>query len=494
MIRKLRHDQQGATIVLVALSMVVLMGFAAVAIDVAHKRNQRSEDQAAADSGAVAAGLMTVAKLQPLAIADATTEVVRITYQTIQPDMSFAGWQTEWATCSDPDKPAEYTLTGTSDCVSFTSNLSRIRVKTPIVNVTATFGKVLGTNNLLTDAFAEVEATPGAGIGNVLPFGLPGGAAGKSEICLKTGPQPRDEEPCNGPDTGNFGFLDFTRFGLDKPPGTEWIPPACSFNPKPKTVAENIAHGVDHDLWTYDLNGTKLESVVRLDIDVCPTNVSGAPNGTGTSTGNMAKTLDEGFIAGTSQNPSFPGRLSVLNPTPPPGYPPRTDVRGTTEYDNTPLWAYLTNAGQTYCKLSDVVGGPVTNHDDMALCLTQWRLGVGGSARPVGLGDSQRMFSGTIEGSPRFAWVPILTDPNFPNGRKDVLFANFRPVYVQTLFANCSGSGCEDVWDPGEGSSITSGKGFIATTALPLSDGMLPESVTKDKPGTLGRLSYVIIR
>ena len=49
--RRLR-DERGATLVLVAASMVALLGFAALAVDVGHAYERRRQMQNAADAGA----------------------------------------------------------------------------------------------------------------------------------------------------------------------------------------------------------------------------------------------------------------------------------------------------------------------------------------------------------------------------------------------------------------------------------------------------------
>ncbi len=488
MMQYLRRDERGATIVIASLSMVVLLGFAAIAIDVAHSYNQRNEDQAASDTGAVAAGLFVAFKTQSQAMADATAEVVRITYNNIAPTMTFAEWQTAWTGCTDPTRPAEYVLSGPgTGCVTFASDLSKIRVKVPIVDVETTFGAVLGRSAIETDAFAEVAAQYGEGLGAILPFGLPGVSGGNTEICLKTGPQPQ-LPPCDGPVTGNFGYLDFTRFGG----APVYASQKCSFSNAPKAVAQNIAHGVDHGLGTYDPalppDPDNPETQVRFDLDICGTNDTGAPNATDTATGNMAKTIEDGFLQGEN---GWPGRLTLTNSGLP--FVNRPNVHGQASVDDTPLWNFLNDpSGASLCATelaadADGDGNAVLDTKaEMVICLDAWDPGDG------------VIFIDDLAASARMAWVPLLNQWTFPTGNKTVTFKEFRPVYVQTFYAKCTGGSgggsCEDVWEAGEGSSITSGKDFIAVSSLQFDKRMLPEVVLQGQPGTDGQFEYYLIR
>lgn len=84
------------------------------------------------------------------------------------PDMTRA----EWAACTDADKPVAYTETLGSDCISFTDNLSRIRVRTTVVPWNTTFAEVIGFDTIGTSAFAEVN-TPSPPTVVFCPSGCP---------------------------------------------------------------------------------------------------------------------------------------------------------------------------------------------------------------------------------------------------------------------------------------------------------------------------------
>ena len=142
------RDEDGATVIILALLLVVLMGFAAIAVDAAAAWALKRRDQSGADTGALAGALFTANRTRSDAIRDAEDEIIRITYSTMEPDMTFAEWEAEWTSCTDPAKPAEFTTTLNSDCISFTSNVSKIRVQTPVVPWETTFGRVIGIDRI----------------------------------------------------------------------------------------------------------------------------------------------------------------------------------------------------------------------------------------------------------------------------------------------------------------------------------------------------------
>ena len=131
LMRRLREDESGTSLLILVFALVVLLGFAAFAVDAAGAWALKRQDQSAADTGAIAAGLFTAGKTKAQAISDATDEVIRITYNTVDPNMTQAEWRTESINCADGSKPAIFTDVGISDCISFSSNLGKIRVQTP---------------------------------------------------------------------------------------------------------------------------------------------------------------------------------------------------------------------------------------------------------------------------------------------------------------------------------------------------------------------------
>jgi Flp pilus assembly protein TadG len=460
LIRTIRDEESGTSLLLVVLAMVVLLGFAGIAIDGAAAWSLRRQAQSAVDTGGVAGALFTAGKTQAAAVADATNEVVRITYNTLDPDMTPAQWAAEWATCTDPNKPAEFTVTGSSDCVSFTSNLDTLRVTTPTTPWITTFGQVIGFDQIDVRATAEVD-TEQQDNGGVLPFALPGVAGSDGEICLKTGPNPTSLPPCDGPASGNFGFLDFSVFG---DPGAG-VPSICQGGND--RLENNIALGVDHPLGV----ASSFPAPLHSDRIACNDgNFNAQPYNVDTQTGNVAQALDDGLVDQTGTG--VPGRLrnstTVIN------------VRGHL-VDNKPLWEYFNGNGAAVC-------GTISDHDGLISCLTnpanfsagQWSAGV--------------IFQEGVIDSPRFGWVPLTYEPTLGPGGATVTFQEFRPVFIQTTFWGCNAGGCDIEWDPGEAAPGPGANNIRveAASAVQIPLLALPESLRKVAPGTPGQVLYLI--
>lgn len=463
--RWLAGDQHGTAAILVAFSLVLLMGFAAFAVDAAAAWALRRQDQSGADTGALAGAILTAELPKPAAMLAAENEIIRITYSTMSPDMTAAEWAAEWAACSDPSKPPVFTDTLNSDCISFTSNLSRIRVQTPTVPWNTSFARVIGIDQINTSAFAEV-GTVFAGIGGVLPFGLPSGAAGNTEICLKTGANPQNSAPCDGPVTGNFGFLDFTEYGDVDGNGT-----LCTGGGTDR-LARNIARGIDHFLGvssTFPATDARHESTGCSD-----TNLNYRPNIVNSNTGNVAQVLDHGFAEGIS---GVPGRLTQIAPV----VGSAENVRGHV-LDDTPLWTWLNGSGPASCTT-------VTNHDEMITCIDDWKAG--------GYGV---IFTDDILNSPRFGWVPLVWNPTLGTGTTGLTIKDALPVFIQTTFWGCNASGCDVEWDPGnsseepDASNGPNNKRIEAATTILLPAGTLPPAVFEFEPGTDRAVSYLLER
>lgn len=449
-------SERGTTLVVVVLSLVVLLGFTAIAIDAAAAWALRRQDQSAADTGAVAAALFTAGKDKAAAIADATDEVIRITYNTVDPDMSVEEWRAEWVACADGAKPAIFTITGDSDCISFTANLNKIRVQTPDIPWKTSFARVIGFDEVHTSAVAEVD-TELTESGGVLPFAMPSTAAGTGEICLKSGSNPKTISPCDGPDEGNFGFLDYTVFG-DPEAGVSSV---C--NGGNSRLENNIALGIDHPLGETAIP----PATMYTDRDACTDgNFNAQPDQVDTETGNISHALDDGLVDVTGTG--VPGRLrNTNNPL---------SVRGH-QIDNTPVWSYLTPGGRSYC-------GPISSHDELIACLDGYRAN----------GDTGVLFSEDLGNSPRFGWVPLLHQSTLGPGTTAVAIADFQPVYIQTTFWGCNTSSCDLEWDPGEALPGPGPSNILveAATAIEIPETALPETLRDISPGTAGQTRYLL--
>lgn len=434
-------------------------GSCAIAIDGAAAWALKRQDQSGADTGAIAGALFTASRSKADAMQDAQDEIIRITYSTMTPDMVFTDWEAEWTACTDPGKPAEYTESLGSDCISFTDNLDHIRVATPIVPWYTTFGQVLGFDRIDTRAVAEVNTTLVAN-GGVLPFGMPGSASDVDQICLKTGPNPSNEPPCDGPATGNFGFLNFTQFGNDALGTTR------DCNPDTGTLTQAIATGIDH-------------AVVKI-VDASPEpredrvgcndgNINYRPYQVFTNTGNIAQALDDGFAG---DGAGLDGKLETGSNL--------VNVRGK-NLDNTPLWDFLTPTGELFCA---PVADPITDHDQMEACLALYKSS----------GATAELFSSDIIEAARWGWVPLFHGTDLGNGTTSLTIKDFRAVYIQTTFMGCNANTCDVIWDPGEAlpGPGPSNVRIEAATAFQLPESSLPKNARLSQPGSGSEVQYLL--
>lgn len=436
--------ERGATVILVVTAMVGMFLFGAFAVDLGSAWSQRRQNQGAVDTGTVAGALQTRGVSKAAAIAAADAEIMRITRSSIDPTMSQTAWNALWAGCADPDKGAEFTITAASDCISYTSTLAKIRVRTPLIGTTTTFATFMGIDTLYTDAAAEVTIAFG-GLGAVLPFGMPGNAAANAEICLKTGADPQSVAPCDGPTTGNFSFLDITEYG-NAAMGTTT---SCTGATNTR-LARNIARGIDHPIITAP-NAT---ASFRRDVDGClDGNVNYAPYSLTTETGNKVGVLDNGFIEGVS---GLPGRLTLSS---------NTITAGGKTFDDTPLWAYLNQAGRVFCA-NELGGFPVANHDDMLFCMSQ-------------MTGNTVYFEESLGDSARFGWVPLFYGTDLGTGNTTHNISEFRPVYIQTTMWSCNPNDCGAIHNPSEGiiGTLESTHKLEAVSAMQIPRGALPDAI-----------------
>lgn len=157
------RSERGATAVVVAISMLVIMGFAALVIDLGAGFNERAQDQSAADASVMAGAIEVLGNAE--AMRDKALEYARSNLDTTYTD---AEWASTWESCSDPEKAslglgltpvpgpaADGNWTGVSqlDCIS-TGSGGFLRVRIPDQIVATTFGKTMGADQLEASAAA----------------------------------------------------------------------------------------------------------------------------------------------------------------------------------------------------------------------------------------------------------------------------------------------------------------------------------------------------
>ncbi len=515
-------------IVFTALLLVVLMIFAALALDLGSVYSARRNDQNAADSAALGG-------VQSLSASDAVlvAEVKKLANNTLGgTPLSDA----QWNSCggiTDPDT-VDTPLSG-ANCITVNGARSRIQVRIPTQQLNSVFGRAAGVNSFNHSAFA-IAGLVSAGFGSVLPFGMPSGAgAGDGLVCIKSGSGGTSVEPCDGSSSGNFGYVDFSQYGSDEVNTAK----DCGNGQQRQRSAQNMAVGVDHDLSKY--TGAPYPNQQVVDTTACAANPqTPLPNSMDTTTGNtVSQALTPGIAFGTGFSDGGPGRLARSSALLFGGGGSMKNVAGT-QLDNNPLWEFIPTsfpAGSSVpdsCQKSQftsVLGGnlsslpsnvqtllsPKAQAERMRLLLqrcfthytgSSWTAGgaIGGGGDPSSCpmsGCTDAVFSRNtstsdvpdlpdIQYTPRFGYVPQLTT-SFPNGNATVNIGSFRAIFFQRLLGGCSGNSCNLDFEPGLSASYASAPADAeAITAFVFPATMLPNGLAgENAPFALNKNKFV---
>jgi hypothetical protein len=457
-IRRIRNDETGATAIIVASMMLLLIGMAALVIDIGFGMNENRQDQTSADT-AVMAGALEIDAGNDAVIAS-VKEYARKNLDTVYTN---AEWDALWVACTDPGRgdvfagiaddfePLTDSLGVVYDCISSAGG-TFLRVKVPVQLTDTTFGKLFGLNQLSTDAFAIASITPEGDAGDIIPFGFPAGV-GDGHSCIKTAPGGLADPPCDGPSDGNFFMIDSPLIGNPDLGTTR----QCGGN-KGTKFETNLAVGLDHGVFRHII-GTDLV------MDICD---NGAPNQMNTASGTGID-LRGPLYSGTYTSFSTPARL--LRGTS--GTVQLTERVGadivTYAIDNAPLWSYLTGSGT--CDPT-TYGGLTADAQNarLDLCISS------------AVATSTIVFSAAIKDSPRYGFVPIWRETGWPSGVSSPrTIDDFRPVFLNTLYFNCSSGTCGLVFTPGEfpdGSVLSDGPTYKQLNNLKqISAFTIPEAI-----------------
>lgn len=423
----MNRSERGTTMILVAGSMMLLLGMAAIALDLGAAWNERRQDQTSSDLSAVAGGLSYGDN------AAIVTQVLTNSRANLDSTYTDPEWSSIWLNCTDPDRPAGFTplISGgnTYNCISL--SVSYLRVRLPDQIRGTTFAKAIGVDTITTNADTVVTFLPPGGTG-LLPFAVQGNAAA-GEICLDTGTGQPDP-PCDGNEQGSFGNIAPPLFGNPNLGTT----PACSNQTSNNNyVAESIAMGVDHLIWRFSAsdwaasgwtpasspNNNSVDALVNMD-ECTDTGgfiaqaADGLPiEGVYVDTGNnVTAAVTEGLVSGTNFADGLDARLTrSTNTRMVAGHP----------LDNTPLWAHLRPAavhGLAYCDPTEITGAPnlAAKNQLMTDCLVDYETN----------GATAQIFADTIMDTPRFGAAPVLWHNNLGNGMSFRPVKEFALVYV----------------------------------------------------------------
>lgn len=378
------RDDSGTILPFIAIALTALFAFLALSIDLGYLYNIRRSAQDAADAAALGGGLEFYRPEM-----DMRDEVLRLARANLINDYSDPEWDAQWATCSDPDRPAGFVPLLGSECISVNRMAGRLRVKVPEQQFNTLFAHIIGVDTLQSSAVSMVEVEPLP----VLPFGMaPGTPVG--ENCLKNPPGGHALLPCTGPTSGNFGSIESLRYTR-----------ACAGS-KSDNLIENLLTGIDHPLGIK----TAADPVIS---EAC---YNYRPNQVMTDSGGFDKEAAEGMIMGSSLLPGTPGLLTR-------GSNPKRQVRivGTVyQVDNVPLWDYLIPNTTPGCDPA-IIGAMAEDAAAVAMsgCLNAWTSG--------------ELFSTSILDSPRFGVVMVFNEVTPPTGSDPRTIAGFRPIFVHRL-------------------------------------------------------------
>ena len=492
MLTKLYEGDAGASALLVASVMVLLMGLAAVVLDGGFGFSERRQAQSAVDFGSLAA-LQAAVSCETVpscsetqAVDNGATEAMAVVAANLP------GRTLDWAPgiCVDANRPAEYTRVSTlTDCVSFTENFDQARVHLPDDNLDTTFGNLIGTDVITVVAEAEAGSTLQQE-SNVIPL-TPTGQTG-GEVCLFSNQAPQAEDPCDGAASGFYGYLDIALYGKDNPDGSVSTPSTCNQGSTNDRIPINLTKGGDHSLVVHNSGDPIVD-----DFAACPDtqeDINQVRVETGSPTGAITDGLLDGTSGAINGQPYSPevGRLACQTDpdlSDPYVWSCNNSVRGLS-VDDTPLWEFLTG------------GCTVSNHSEMVACLTP--------------GNSP-IFAAAIADHPRFAAVPVLK-PNGPNpndpaptGPGSYRIKEFVPVWLSTIYMDCNANTCDTVFSPGAASAPDPCEPSLAGTrncgwadtsgpddvegllAFALDLDMLPDEITDTFPGSETERDYALI-
>lgn len=476
-----RQNQRGAAALLIAASLFLLFGFAAIAVDVGSAKDERRQDQSAADVGALAAaqfakpsagcsgaGCLTSARTnganEAIAVANATLD-----------DPSLAVWASA-AECGTP--PAGFTASAVSPCVAFNANLQRAWVKIPTIENDTFFARILGAVAINTTADA-IALTSNRVQGQVLPFLVPGNAAAGSYNCLKTSGNPKFGICDDSPVTGNFGSMDFFLYGNEDQNTTE----KCTGDTNGRLMS-NIARGIDHPIGKHPTGtGSGFEEP-----NLCPI-FSAEPDMVQTQPGS-ASALEDGIIWGgnsySADGSSYFGRLwdpsgYVVRLAKPSGTPVATRL------NDQPLWSHLKPALPAPCN-------SVSDQPAMVACI-DWAKAT-----------STEIFEDSLASAQRFGFTPLVYEATFGGPGTYYHIKDFLPVYLDTTHFSCGPDDCNISHSPGVANSgpcanpgsdgVTCGapgawnKGLNALTAYTLSKDIVPGVAKEPYPGATNAREY----
>jgi len=354
-LKRIRASDQGATAIIVAFVMVLLLGMAAIAIDLGMGFNERRIDQTTADNSALAAGVELIVSGD---LQESVNAVLAYTNDNLDRVVTTADWED----CEDPDALEITASSPDTDCISFGTSsagvaFNRIRVKIPGQTTEAAFSRILGADGITTSAAAEVQLENSL-VSGAFPAAVFNGAGAGQEFCIKTdiGASAPPQASCGAPSTGDFGnFVPYFYSEVSSSNPTS----LCTSGNQPQPLARVMADGIDHQLGV-----TASAPGDRRNGDDCPGDPGPAfPNRVDSGSGYSNNDITNGLIKGGSYDGSYSGRLTRKDW----GAAYGTATVFGHSVDNRPLWKYIdTSIASLHPTCVDAANGPNTTNGDPA--------------------------------------------------------------------------------------------------------------------------------
>lgn len=241
----LNRREQGLILPLFGLVLVVLLVMVAFAVDYGATAERRRSSQNRSDAAALAAARelgTSQARFASAAVqAAARVRATDVAMDYVQRNGGISPTDSAWDSCTDSN-PLE-TESDSTQCISFSQDMTQVRVRVPDERVDYTFAKVVGinSNNVRSSAIAEVVSSVQ---NRTRPILLRAGVAGYN--CIEAGGGGPEPPPCPGYELGpgDFGGMESPRYSV------------LTGGNADLQGALNFAIGIDHGLRLSPTNGT----------------------------------------------------------------------------------------------------------------------------------------------------------------------------------------------------------------------------------------------
>ena len=490
-----QKSERGASAILIAFALVLLLGMAAFAIDLGFGLNERRNDVTAADMGVMAGAVSSLGTN-----AQVRDQILSFARQNLPTTYTNAQWQTAWEGCTDPEMttlngtgfnfipvtaPTGWTV-GSPWCISI-DPAGYVRVRLPNQVISTVFARAIGTNQFAANADAIARWNSRGG-GGILPFALVATTGDGTHVCLRDASGGLAEEPCDGPDAGNFGALESPLYGNIAMGTTQ----NCTGSPKKDILSVNIAIGLDHRV-VPDANGL----VGDEHRDTCPVIDSGETPDTLNTFQGLSNGTQEGLATGPVPGGRIPRLQNTTNAT--------RNVYGS-PLDDRPLWEYLDGTLTGVGAGGTIPNSCVKSTFNNALPPQDWSVpadGVLDNAQSwqhiskclqdhVAMGaGAPIMFLETIGDTPRFSYVPQFWESTLPSGNGFLHVLRFKATWLQATWWKKGTT--TTVFHPGEAGTFTASGNWalIQISGMVLPDLALPVPL-RGTPGPAGGLNPFI--